>query len=153
MSDVEPQVPEPMPETVPEPEPAPDDPAPAADPVPAPETFPIVTTETTTAGAADPRDERITELEQENLSLRSQVADLLAELAAPAQPPDAPAAPSSPEDAGPSAPTPLLQGGFDPAARTDELIRQGVPANDAAEQARYEKKLFDDRQAGGVQPA
>ena len=90
---------------------------------------------------ADPRDERIAALEAENLALRSQVADQAAELAAGAGPT---APPPGPQAAAPS----FTPSGFDREGRLQELLRQGVPTDDAEAQADYEQRLYVDRQGG-----
>ena len=78
-----------------------------------------------TAVIPDPRDARIAELEAR-----------LAEL----------------EGYGPPAPPPVVgsSAGFDALARIEELKAQGVDEPVAVEQAVYEKRLYDDRQAAQV---
>jgi hypothetical protein len=94
-----------------------------------------------TAGAPDPRDARIADLESENQGLRSQVADLTAELAAAPGPSSPPAATVG------TASTPVhAASGFDREGRLQKLLRQGVSTADAEAQADYEQRLYDDRQ-------
>ncbi len=113
----------------------------AADPEPTP--APVE------ASVPDPRDARIADLEAQNLSLRSQVADLTAQIAAPQQAPSD--VPSSP--VGPSMPPTTPGPAFDVQARTAELLAQGVPEDTAVEQARYEQRTWIDHQNAGVTPA